>query len=129
MPVPVLESTTTLGSATVNTAIITLPASLAANDVVVFTLYKENTEAVSPPDGTWFEIAPAATTISQGHSFFWKRCTGGESGTVTFTWTTAAFRRATAHRISGCRTVGNPYESSTNNQTNSSVTTLNVSLT
>ena len=88
----------------------TLPASLAAGDIVVVFLYKENFAAVTPPAG-YTEItgggSPPQTTGQEVRSY-WYRCVGGETGTVTFSWTGAVFRLASAHRFTGCVASGSP---------------------
>jgi hypothetical protein len=125
---PVFESRTNLVGANGASAVITYPASIAAGDILLVHIYKENTAAVTPPDGTWTLKGSTTTTAPQHHLVFWKRAAGGETGTVTFSWTGSVFRATTCERYSNCAATGDPIEAITFNQTNSSVTTLNVSL-
>ena len=129
MAAPALQTSTSLTGGNGTSAVVTLPASIAANDIIIVSIYKENTNAVTPPAG-YAEIGTAPTTTApQGQYTFWYRAAGGESGTVTFSWTGNVFRAAAAHRISGCITSGNPYEGAlATNSSNSNVATLNVSL-
>ena len=129
MAAPVLQTSSTLTGANGTSAVVTLPSGVTADDIIIVSIYKENTNAVTPPAG-YAEIGTAPTTTApQGQYTFWFRAAGGESGTVTFSWTGNVFRAAAAHRISGCTTSGNPYEGTlATNSSNSNVTTLNVSL-
>jgi hypothetical protein len=126
---PVRQNGTNVTAANGASAVVTLPASIAANDVLVVSIYKENTNAVTPPAG-WTEKGTAPTTTGpQAQHTFWFRCAGGESGTVTFSWTGSVFRAATCDRFSGCITSGDPIEGINTNTTGAgSATTLNVSL-
>lgn len=128
MAAPVWQSRTTLTGSADTSAIVTLPSSLAANDIVLVILYKENINAVTPPAGYSEEGTAPTTTAPQAQHIFWYRAAGGESGTVTFSWTGSVFRAATAHRITGCITTGDPIEGINTNASNASVSTLNVSL-
>jgi hypothetical protein len=53
---------------------------------------------------------------------------GGETGNLTFSWTGAVFRAATAHRITGCITTGDPIQDVITAFSNTNVSTLAVSL-
>lgn len=128
MAIPVWQSGTTVTAAADTSAVVTLPSSIAVNDIVVVTLYKENTNAVTPAAGFTEKGTAPTTTAPQAHHVFWKRMSGGESGTVTFSWTGSVFRAASAHRITGCITSGDPIEGMGTAQSNASVSTLNVSL-
>lgn len=130
MAPPVRQTGTTLTGASAASAVVTLPAGIAAGDVVIVSLYKENTAAVTPPAGYTEKPASGPTTTApQAQHTFWHRASGSESGTVTFSWTGSVFRAATADRISGCISSGDPIEGApAANSSNASVTTLNVSL-
>jgi len=132
MAAPVLQTSTTSAGATSASVAVTYPASIAANDIVIVSIYKENANAVTPPAGfSEIPTAPTTTAVQAQHTF-WYRAAGGETGTVTFSWTGSVFHAAAAHRISGCTTSGNPYENTlsapSTNSSNTSVATLNVSI-
>jgi len=113
----------TTGSAA--SSVVTLPASIAANDVCVVTIYKENLAAVTPPAGFTEKTGtgvPPAVGSQQAQYTFWKRMAGGESGTVTFSWTGAAFQTWTCDRVSGCVTSGDPIEAIAGASSNTSTT-------
>jgi hypothetical protein len=130
---PVWVSANSLAGGNANTAAFTLPSSLGAGDIVVAHFYREtNFSAVTAPDGTWTREATVATGVNiHEEQIWWKRCVGGESGTVTFTWTgTAAFRAGGIHRITGAKTIGDPFaDFTTNFNDTASFTTPAVSLT
>lgn len=89
-------------------ASMAVPAGVAADDIVLAFLYKENANAVTPPAGfTEFITVPATDHTLHG---FWKRATGADSGTYTFGWTTSNWREGFAVAYSNCVTSGNPYE-------------------
>jgi len=124
MASPVWQSSTGITAASAASCVYTLPASIAANDIIVLQLYKENTAAVTPPAG-FTQLVVVATTVGVHQQvILWKRMAGGESGTVTASWTGSTFRSGTAHRISGCVTSGDPW--STNFTTNFNNTNANA---
>ena len=120
MAAPVWVSGTTLTAANGTSAVVTLPSSISANDIVLISIYKEDTGAVTPAAGFTEKGTAPTTTAPQGQYTFWKRMSGGESGTVTFSWTNNVFRAATANRITGCITTGDPIEGFNTNFNNSS---------
>lgn len=105
----------------------TLPSSIAANDVVVVELYVENgAVTVTPPDGTWTQKIVERQTVggsTLSHFLFWKRMAGGETGTVSFTWSGSFWREGIAHKISGCRTSGDPFDQITSANTGGTAAT------
>lgn len=135
MPIPAFGAAGTYYTpgGTGTSAAPAVPAGTAANDVVIVTLYLETTAAVTPASG-FAEIptAPAATG-TQAHTFrqFWKRATGADSGSYTFSWTGAAYRDAVAVRYTDCVLNGTPYElvAVANRDTTTVGTTPAVSLT
>ena len=103
---------TYLTGASGTSAAVPVPASVAADDVILVYLYKENTAAITQPAGfTQVTNSPIATTgsVSQ-QSVWWKRATGNDTGTYTFTWTGAAWTEGVALRFTGCVTSGDPTE-------------------
>lgn len=111
MAMPVFGSAGTfLVGATSGTAAVAVPAGVAAGNIILIALTKENTSTVSMPAG-FAEITPAPTTtrnMIQTH-LFWKRATAADSGTYTFTFT-STWRSATSVRIAGCAPTGTPFE-------------------
>ena len=98
--------------ATASSAAVPVPSGVAAGDVILVHLYKQNTNAVTPPAG-FTEIGTAQQTTGSviSHHVFWKRATGADSGTYSFTWTGSNWRAALATRYTGCVSTGNPYDS------------------
>jgi hypothetical protein len=110
---PVWQSSTFLTGASAATAVVTLPASIAANDIVVIVLYKESAAAVTAPSGFTEKLNVQTTSDVHGQWVLWKRMAGGETGTVTVSWTGATYRVAAAHRVTGCVTTGDPWGGTT----------------
>lgn len=103
---------TYLVGAALDNAAVAVPAGVTAGQIVEVYLYLENGgNAVTPPDGTWTEVASAGS-VAAGHWFrkFWKRATAADSGTYTFTWTgPTAWREGVAVRYTGATSSGSPY--------------------
>lgn len=112
-----------------------VPASVAANDVIVLPMYVEVAQTVTPSAG--FAEAPnSPVTIAgtQPHTLhvFWKRATGADSGTYAFTVAAGlAWRTGAAMRITGCATSGSPFDvtTSANNSAITITATPGVSVT
>lgn len=101
---------TYLAGFTGTTAAVPVPASVANNDVILVDLYLEVLRTITPPAGfTLLNSAPAATT-KQWHYKYWKRATGTDTGTYSFTWTTATYCVGSAMRVTGCITSGSPVD-------------------
>ena len=133
MASPVWQTGVATAGTTATSKAVTLPSSIAANDIVIVTLYKEDTGAVTPPAGFTEKTAtgvPPTTNGPQAQHTFWKRMAGGESGTVSFSWTANVYNAAVADRFSGCTTSGDPISDINGNFNNTSGTpTPAVSLT
>lgn len=110
--------------------VVPVPSGAAVGDIITVGGYKENTAAVTPPDGTWTSKA-ALTTSGTAHGalhVFWKRLTAADTGTYTFTWTGSAFRAAAASCNSGRVATGDPFDVFGTNEPASTSTTANVSV-
>lgn len=114
------------------TANIPAPAGVAANDVVLVHLYKENNAAVTPPAGfTQVGVAAVTTGNTQWHYLFWKRSAGSEPSTYSFTWTGTTYAAGQSGAYRGCVAAGSPIDVSNSNtrSTTTTNTTPNVSVT
>lgn len=88
-----------------------VPSGGAANKIALVFLYKENTAALTPPAGfTAVTNSPISTTNGSQLNILWKRLTGVDSGTYSFSWTGSVYAEATAMHFSGCVTSGDPTE-------------------
>lgn len=97
---------------------VPVPASVAANDVILAIFHQDVSSSntlVTITAATGFTavtFSPALqTTISEqtGLYLFWKRATGADSGTYSFTHTSTS-TEAVAIRYTGCVTTGTPLE-------------------
>ncbi len=116
-------------------AAVPVPSGVAAGHVILVDLYVETSNAVTPPSG-FTEIPTAASTMPSGqvHRQFWKRATGADAGTYTFTWIGSTHYDAVAVRYTGVVATGTPYDSgggapASASRRSSSSTTPAVSLT
>lgn len=94
-------------------AAIAVPSGVTADQVILAMLYIESTAAVTPPAGfTEAGASPISATGPGAHTLrvFWKRASGSDSGTYSFTWTGSAYREGSAQRYTGCITSGNPLD-------------------
>lgn len=111
-PTPVSVGTY-LAAASATTAAVAVPAGAQANDVVLAHLWKVSAAAVTPPAGfTECTNSPISTVTNGVHSqhVFWKRLTGSDSGTYSFSWTGSTTREGVACLYRGCVTTGDPTE-------------------
>lgn len=111
MAAPAFQTAGTLSGVAATSALVPVPSGVAANDIIVVWLYKENANAVTPPSGFTQKASQAATDHSA--YLFWKRATGADSGTYSFSWTGSNWREADSLRISGCITTGDPFDTGT----------------
>lgn len=126
---------THLAGASSASAAVAVPAGMATDEVALVGLYKENTAAVTPPSG-FTELTPVNSATDHNGHLFWKRATGADSGTYSFSWTGAVWRVADCIRISRVIRWGDPFDvgaglpvggvdnGSVNNTPNLSLTTL-----
>jgi hypothetical protein len=114
-------------------ASIAVAGPALANDIAVVAVYKESTAAITPPDGTWTQLAVDTTNASTqgGLTIFWKRLTGVDTGSYNFTWTGTTYRAAQLLGIRGCATAGSPWVSGSTilRTANNAGTTINTSVT
>lgn len=127
MAAPVLQTQGTVAAVTTGNLVITLPAYLA-NDIVVITSVGfipntttgTNTQSLASP---WTKNSPNATVITGGiideeHACWWARATSNSSlgSTVTITrptgWDTGTdgVWAGRAYIVRGCLTSGNPFD-------------------
>lgn len=126
---PVIEARGTKNAVTTGNLILTLPSSIAQDDIIVLAVIywspasTSNIDAMSTPAG-YTQIAetgtPASGTIDGRIGYFWKRAVGGET-TVTITRPTMGGGSASdtgndtcfagqSYRISGANPTGNPWD-------------------
>jgi hypothetical protein len=123
------RSSSFLAGAGTNGAAVPVPSGAAANDIAVVGIYIEDTITITPPSGFTLkaDLRSSATTRG-GLVVYWKRLTGADSGTYSFTWTGTPWRGANCGLWSGRVTSGDPFDGTVGTaESTSTVTTLNVS--
>lgn len=105
---------------TTTTAAPGVPAGTAANSVVFVCLnLASSLRTITAVPSGFTLCSPTPTTANDGSSnqvqyVYWKRCTGTDSGTYSFTIDAApAWRTALAIRYEGLITTGTPFEAPT----------------
>lgn len=127
----VFETVSSISEGNGSSASIPVPTGVQEDDIIIAGIYKENTDSVTRPTG-FSEIGtfPRTTGTVTSLHLFWKRATGNDSGSYSFSWSGSVWRGAAAMRISGVRKTGNPHEAfDTANRSSNSVTTPAVSVT
>lgn len=114
MAIPTYQSTGTyLTGTSTTTAAVPVPAGVVAGSFILLVLYIENAVAITPPTG--FVESPSSPINTTGiglhyNHVYYKRATGADAGTYTFTWTGSFYREAVALRCEGVYPVGNPWD-------------------
>lgn len=123
------RSSSILSGASTTSGAIAVPAGAANLDIAVVGFYLESTAAITPPAGFTQKVALTTSAGSHGGlTVFWKRLTGADSGTYSFSWTGAAWREAVCGLWSGRATTGDPFDGTVGTaESASTTTTLNVS--
>lgn len=106
-------------------AAIPVPAGMAANELALVFLYVETDAAITLPTGFTQAALAENNMVTKEHRLYlsWKRATGADTGTYTFSWTGSAWRSGYAMRVSGAITTGDPFDTGTG-ATVTGVTTL-----
>lgn len=110
-------------------AVLTVPAGAAVDDIAVVGLYIESTAAVTPPSGFTQKADLQTSATARGRLVvFWKRLTAADSGSYTFTWSGSAWRGGVCGLWSGRVTSGDPFDGTVGTaESTTAVATLNVS--
>jgi peptidoglycan hydrolase-like protein with peptidoglycan-binding domain len=98
-----------LGTGT--SAAVPVPAGAAVDDIVWVSLYLESTDVVTPPAGFTLKLNVGASSLTRGRiDTYWKRLTGSDTGTYTFTWTNSSVYEGVASAHTGIVRFGDPFE-------------------
>ncbi len=93
---------------------IAVPSGVAANSLITAHIYKESSEAVTPPAGFTEAVGSPVNTSgasSHYHHLFWKRATGADSGSYTFSQASGSiYREVVAIRWEGVIQAGLPWD-------------------
>ncbi len=100
MAAPVVASVGTAVTGTSASAAVPVPSGVAAGDLVVVSLFKQNTAAVTAPSG-WTALTPQSPATDTAHYIWWKIAAAADTGTYSFTWTGSVVREAVAIRVTG----------------------------
>ncbi|MDF5758607.1 hypothetical protein [Spongiactinospora sp. TRM90649] len=100
-------------------AAVAVPSGTAATRLAVVSMFLDgNVQTVTPPSGFLeAENSPSQITgIGGAHGFhtFWKRLTGADAGTWSFTWPSSTYREAIATLYQDVIGSGTPFDSPTN---------------
>lgn len=91
-----------------NSINITYP-SLAADDILIIQTLSNDNDTHLRIDG-WNKVVQTHSNTAATASWYWKRASGGESGTVTVTKTSSNDFWGVMSSWRGCTTVGTPFE-------------------
>jgi hypothetical protein len=123
VPVPGLTTFITyVGPTTSGNVPVPADADTADKVVAIHFLFEDSgaglPTGVTPPDGTWnLKSSKDQNSGSLRDQIWWKRLTGGDSGTYNFTWTGSCERTATATTISAAVLTGDPFDTTVDHET------------
>lgn len=123
------RSSSSLTPGGVNGAAVPVPTGAASGDIAVVGIYIEDTVTITPPSGFTLksDLRTSATTRG-GLVVYWKRLTGADSGTYSFTWSGTPWRGAVCGLWSGRVASGDPFDGTVGTaESTTTVSTLNVS--
>jgi len=114
-----------------NTVVFDVPPDTAAGDIIICTWFTWTDFVTVTTPATGFTAAPDAPISSDGGSgdqwrqeVYWKRATGSDTGTYTFTLAASCNHSArSAIRVTGCPDTGSPFNA-TDNAVQTSGTTI-----
>lgn len=102
------SSATGTSDAYVQSAVIPVPAGVAANDIIIVKLEMWETAAATVTAPSGFTQFVDFTSGNSKLKMFWKRTTGADTGSYTFTWVGNQWTMGHAEAWSGCKTSGTP---------------------
>lgn len=113
MPVGYRNSSTTGNAANVTSRAPAVPAGAAAGDIVVVFLDRWNGSSTRAavtgiPTGFTLKATYPSGPVGAEIGVWWKRLTGSDAGTYSFTWTGSMWTTAHAIAITGAVATGDP---------------------
>jgi hypothetical protein len=112
--VAIVSAGTTLNYATRTTVAITVPSSAAAGHIAIVDLYYEGSATTVTGVPTGFTREAACGPFNNMHlDRYWKRLTGADTGTYSFTVSANVNTMAQAILLSGRMSSGSPFDTST----------------
>jgi hypothetical protein len=105
-----VESSVLVPAGSRTSVAIPVPTGVADKDIVVVSVYKENTAAITPPSGFMLKASDTTNATTQGGLWvYWKRLSAADTGTYSFSWTGASY--AGGHAVAGRGAVqsGDPF--------------------
>lgn len=125
MSAPAFGTIGTKYGATTTAPAPAVPASVASGDIIAVYMFVDQTATVSAMPTGFAQATASPRAISGGAESFglnvmWKRATGGDTGTYSFTISASAFVYAYAVRYTGCVSSGSPWDTATSADNGSS---------
>lgn len=118
------SSATGSSDALVSSVNVPVPSGAAANDIAIVAIeqFESFGAAITPASGFTEKL-----TVEDGverMKVFWKRLTGSDSGSYTFSWSGSIYTMAHCILMTGAKTSGDPFGSNTNTASTSSGTSI-----
>ena len=108
-------------------AAVAVPAGVANLDIVVVCIMLQTNQAITGFAAGFAEAPNSPVTVTgtnaHTHHILWKRASGADSGTYTFSWNTSDNREAFAIAYSGGITSGSPWDGTPGTAINATSTT------
>ena len=112
MAYPVFESYGQIGTGTDYSVDVPYPSTVNVNDILICAVMDADDDSFDTPSG-WFKTVEFTSHSNMSVAYYWKRATGSETGTETFTSTKNAGQLVAGimARFSGCATSGGAFDS------------------
>jgi hypothetical protein len=112
---PVFGTAGTHRASTTASPAFAVPASVAANDIIIVPIYLDSATVTVTAFPTGFALHPdfpytASGIMNHRVMLAWKRATGADSGTYTFTLSSSLYSAGAALRYTGCKLTGTPFD-------------------
>src|SRR5213593_3242050 len=111
---PVFGSIGSLFGASTSTPAFAVPANVASGDIIVVAFYTSASNTITGFPSGFAEAENSPRTINGGANVLhvaWKRATGADTGTYSFTLSATVFVYGNAVRYTNCVASGNPWDS------------------
>jgi hypothetical protein len=107
-----------------STAAFAVPSGVVSGSIIIIPMFVDSTATITvyPTGFAEAENSPVPNTGGAQHSLHvvWKRATGNDSGTYSFTFSASTYRAGSAIRYTDCVASGTPFDTPTDSAANTS---------
>ena len=127
MAYPAYEDNGGIADGTDYAVAVPYPGTVNENDILLVCVLDADNDSFDVPSG-WAKITEDTSNSNASFAWYWKRATGSETGSETFTsvLNASALVAGVMARFSGCVTTGDPYDTGFGHETVNQGTTINI---